>query len=184
MTRGKRDAAVRSILVPVDGSPSSRRAVRLASEMARAFGAELTLLHVSPVRELPTLMAEAEETGGTEVAQLVLGEEVRVARRLGVEPSVELRRGRASSQVLRLASERRPDLIVMGTRGLTGAKSVLMGSVSRAVSRRARAQVVLVRWPAAIPLFPPLSSFFQRQPGPSVWNPPGTPRSLVRPCGM
>lgn len=145
MTRGKRAAPVRSILVPVDGSPSSRRAVRLASEMARAFGARLTLLHVSPVRELPVLMAEAEEARESEEAQLVLGEEAKAARSVGVDPTVELRHGRASSQIVQFAAERAPDLIVMGTRGLTGARSVLLGSVSRAVSRRAKAEVVLVR---------------------------------------
>jgi nucleotide-binding universal stress UspA family protein len=145
MTARNRVAPIRSILVPVDGSPSSRRAVRLASEMARAFSAELTLLHVSPVQKFPTLIAEAEATRGAQEAQLILGEEAKVARRLGVDPSVEMRRGRASSQVLRFAAERRPDLIVMGTRGLTGAKSVLLGSVSRAISRRAATRVVLVR---------------------------------------
>ncbi|MGP8077321.1 MAG: universal stress protein [Thermoplasmata archaeon] len=145
MSRGTPTAAVRSILVPVDGSPSSRRAVRLATEIARAFGANLTLLYVSPVQQFPSLIAEVDEARESDGAQLLLGEEAKVARSLGVEPTVQLRRGRASSQILRFATQHPPDLIVMGTRGLTGAKSILLGSVSRAVSDRAKAQVVLVR---------------------------------------
>ena len=145
MTADDRTGGVRTILVPVDGSPSSRRAVHLAAEMARAFGARLTLLHVAPVKELPVLMSEAEDPREDQEAELVLGEEARIARGLGVEPSVVVRRGRTASQILRHVEKIRPDLLIMGTRGLTGARSILMGSVSRVISRRAKVQVVLVR---------------------------------------
>jgi len=145
MTEVEREGPVRSILVPIDGSHSSRRAVQLAAEMARAFDAELTLLHVESIREFPTLIAEAKTVRDDEEAELVMGENVRIARSLGTEPNVVLRRGAVASQILRFVVLRRPDLVVMGTRGLTRAKGVLMGSVSQTVSRRARAQVVLVR---------------------------------------
>ena len=145
MTALERSEPVRTILVPVDGSASSRRAVQLAAEMSRAFGARLTLLHVAPVKELPVLMAEAQDPREDEEAGLVLGEEVKLARGYGVEPSIVVRRGHTASQILRQVEKSRPDLIVMGTRGLTGARSVLLGSVSRVISRRAKAQVVLVR---------------------------------------
>jgi nucleotide-binding universal stress UspA family protein len=145
VTKKERDEGIRTILVPVDGSPSSRRAVQIAAEMSRAFGAELTLLHVTPVKELPVLMAEAEDPRENEQVELLLGAEARIARGFGVEPSVVVRRGRAASQIIRQVEQSNPDLIVMGTRGLTGAKSVLMGSVSRVIARRVKAQVVLVR---------------------------------------
>ena len=145
MSRAPAKTPVSSILVPVDGSPSSHRAVELAAQMAHAFGASLTLLHVAPIDDLPVLIAESESERETEEGQLVLAEEVKAARRLGVEPKVDLRRGRPAGQIVRASAELQPDLIVMGTRGLTGAKSVLLGSVSRAISRHARSQVVLVR---------------------------------------
>jgi nucleotide-binding universal stress UspA family protein len=140
-----RSAGIRSILTPVDGSPSSRRAVQLAAGMARAFEARLTLLHVVPVHEIPVLMAEAEDPREEPQATLVLGEAAKRARALGVEPEIVVRRGHPAAQILRLAEATRPDLIVMGTRALSSARSVLMGSVSRAVARRAKSQVVLVR---------------------------------------
>jgi nucleotide-binding universal stress UspA family protein len=145
MTPTERTEGVRTILVPVDGSQSSRRAVQLAVEMSRAFGAELTLLHVAPVKELPVLMAEEEDAWEDKEAELVLGEEAKLARSFGVEPSVIVRRGRTATQILRQVEKSHPDLVVMGTRGLTEAKSILMGSVSRVISRRAKSQVVLVR---------------------------------------
>lgn len=136
---------IRSILVPVDGSDSSRRAVVLASEMARAFGADLTLLHVASIRELPVLMSEAQDPREEQDTELVLGEDAKLARGYGVEPSVVLRKGHVANQILRHIDRTRPDLVVMGTRGLTGTRGVLVGSVSRAVTRRARVRVVLVR---------------------------------------
>jgi nucleotide-binding universal stress UspA family protein len=139
------EGRIRSILVPVDGSPSSRRSVRLAAEMARAFDAELTLLHVESIREFPTLIAEANTARDDEEAELVLGENAKIVRSLGTEPNVVLRRGAIANQILRVVALRRPDLIVMGTRGLTRGKGVLLGSVSQTVSRRAKSQVVLVR---------------------------------------
>jgi nucleotide-binding universal stress UspA family protein len=140
-----RTDSIRSILVPVDGSASSRRAVQLAAEMSRAFGAKLTLLHVAPIQELPVLMSEAEDPREDREAELVLGEQAKIARGLGVEASVVVRRGRIATQILRHVEGSKPDLVIMGTRGLTGAKSLLLGSVSRSVSRRAQSQVVLVR---------------------------------------
>ena len=135
---------IRSILTPVDRSPGSRRAVKLAAQMARAFGAKLTLLHVTPVKELPVLMAEAEDLREEEEAELILAEETKLARSIGVEPSIAVRRGHTATQILRYATDSQPDLIVMGSRGLKGAKGVLLGSVSRTVSLKAKTQVLLV----------------------------------------
>jgi nucleotide-binding universal stress UspA family protein len=145
LTRVEREGQIRSILVPVDGSQSSRRAVRLAAEMARAFDAELTLLHVESIRGFPTLIAEANAVWDDEEAELVLGENAKIARSLEIEPNVVLWHGAIASQIVRFVALRRPDLVVMGTRGLTRAKGVLMGSVSQTVSRRSKSQVVLVR---------------------------------------
>jgi nucleotide-binding universal stress UspA family protein len=143
--RGSGAVSVRKILAPVDGTPASRTAVHLAAQMAVAFGAELTILHVVGVTELPVLMGELESPAEVERGEVVLAEAARLARRDGVEPRVRLRRGRAADQILRHAAEAGSDLIVMGTREYRGTRAVLMGSVSRAVSHRARASVVLVR---------------------------------------
>jgi nucleotide-binding universal stress UspA family protein len=145
MTPSTARPGVRSILVPVDGSASSRRAVTLASEMAQSFGAMLTLLHVASVKELPVLMSEVEDPREDREAELVLGEDAKIARGYGVEPSIVVRHGHTATQILRQVEKSQPDLIVMGTRGLAGAKGVLMGSVSRTVAQKAKVQVVLVR---------------------------------------
>jgi nucleotide-binding universal stress UspA family protein len=137
--------SVSRILVPVDQSPASREAVVLASRMARAFEAHLTLLHVVGLTEVPVLMGEADTPGEIEQGQRVLAEAARLARGEGVDPDVKLSRGHVADQILRFSARTHPDLIVMGTRGHRGTRAVLLGSVSRAVSHRARTSVVLVR---------------------------------------
>jgi nucleotide-binding universal stress UspA family protein len=136
---------VHRILVPVDGSESSRRAVLLAGQMARAFDARVTLVHVVGLTEVPVLIGESDAPAEVEKGQMVLAAALALARREGVDARVELARGHVADQILRVAERLRPELIVMGTRGYRGARAVLMGSVSRAVSNRARASVVLVR---------------------------------------
>lgn len=135
---------VERLLVPVDGSDASWNALKLALELARAFHAELTVVHVLPVQEFPSLIAEA---GGTDEdrGQLLLGEAAKMAKAEGVDVKVVLRKGHIVDQILRVATSTDPSLLVMGTRGLTGARGVLMGSVSQAVLKRSKATVVLVR---------------------------------------
>ncbi len=144
MTAGT-PAPVRRILVPVDGSESSRNAVRLGAQMAAAFNAELTILHVVGLPEVPVLMGESDTPAEIEQGQVVLADAVRIARTEGTTPTVKLARGHVVDQILRFSSRSPPDLVVMGTRGYRGARAVLMGSVSQAVSHRARTSVVLVR---------------------------------------
>jgi nucleotide-binding universal stress UspA family protein len=136
---------VHRILVAVDGSPQATKAVRLGAEIAKGLGADLVLVHVASVEEVPTLIAEAEGRDGEERAQLVLGDAVKVATAEGVEPKVVLLKGHAAAQILRYADEHAVQLILTGSRGVRGAKGVLMGSVSRAVSRRASCSVIIVR---------------------------------------
>jgi nucleotide-binding universal stress UspA family protein len=136
---------VHRILVPVDGSESSHRAIRLACQMAKAFGAQLTFLHVVGMPEVPVLMGESDTPAEVEKGQSVLAEAVGLAKSEGVAADVELGRGHVADQILRFSERLHPELIVMGTRGYRGAKAVLLGSVSRAVSNRAHASVVLVR---------------------------------------
>ncbi|MBN1678633.1 MAG: universal stress protein [Candidatus Thermoplasmatota archaeon] len=136
---------VTRILAAVDGSDASARAVGLAADMARSLQAELMLLHVIELEELPTLIGETEDAHADERAQLVLGMAAKLARARGMDPKVAARRGHPAGQILRFASSYRPQIIVLGTRGMTGSKGILMGSVSSAVSKKAECSVLLVR---------------------------------------
>lgn len=140
-----RTVTVSKLLVAVDGSWQSTMAVKLAAEMAKGLEAELTLLHIVPGPEAPTPAAKAEgarrERGGLSI--LRAAEEV--AKAAGVEAKTELRKGHVAEEILKFSEELKPDVIVMGSRGLSRVKGLLLGSVSQTVSQYSRCSVLIVR---------------------------------------
>ena len=158
---------IKSILVPVDGSENSERAVMFAADLATAFEASILLLHVLnrlPARKqlkdyLNTLEARANpdegEIGSVRGALLKSGEDEgkkvlangeRVARGKGVENvSTAIEDGDPAEEILRLMDTGRYDLIVMGRRGIGGLKGLLIGSVSHKISNLADCTVVTVK---------------------------------------
>lgn len=127
----------REILVPVDGSASSRRAAAVALRLARAWNAHATLLHViePPVAraELPPL----EEL----TAEMRLRDDAHLGHKLTF--------GYPTDEILREARETDAGLIVMGSRGLGALRGHAMGSVSNRVAHDAEATVLLVHAQAA-----------------------------------
>jgi nucleotide-binding universal stress UspA family protein len=139
------EAGVKKILVAVDGSEQSNKAVLLASRIAKSEGAEMTLLHVVDVKDAPVLMAEAEDKGQEERGQTVLLQSAELALSEDVQTRSVLRRGHVAGQVLRYANEYQPQMIFIGTRGLGRGAAILMGSVSKSVVQGAKTSVVVVR---------------------------------------
>lgn len=140
---------VRSVLVPVDFSPPSEKALRYAAAFARQFDASLTLLHVLEPMAAPDFayfpLTEARER----VARAARKRLKELARRLGsaqgrVEFSL-VRDGRAWQVITDVARERRCSLIIMATHGLTGAARVILGSTTERVVRHAPCPVLVVR---------------------------------------
>ncbi len=135
------------ILVPLDFSPQSARALAYAEELARRFGAELLLLHVSELLavvpgsdliEAKVLTAQRDLT--------LLAERLRES---GLTASGTVRAGAAHAEIVRVAAAERSDLIVMGTHGRGGLARALMGSVAERVVRRAGCPVLMVPHAAA-----------------------------------
>ncbi len=143
MTRTE-GATPHRILALTDGSPESLAAVRVAAGLAKSTPYELRILHVAGLSEYPVLIAEADVEVADDRGQLILGEAAHVARSLGVDAEVVLRHGPAVTQILRYTREWPPDLIVMGTRGRTGARRILLVSVSASVARRTQVSVIFV----------------------------------------
>jgi len=136
--------SVKKILVAVDGSPQSMRAIELASRMARDMNAGIVILHVQEMHELPTLIAEAEDEAANERGQIILGAAAKVVRLEGIMPKVVLRKGHVVDQILRYVSANKPDVVVMGRRGISHVKSILMGSTSQAIAQHAKCAVLIV----------------------------------------
>ena len=148
-------APFQKILVPVDFSPYSKRALEMACELARRFESSMLLFHayVIPTYPLPegyVLASPATVTELLDKTQKALADVKANALQLGA-PRVEvaMSEGVAFAEIVRTAREQAIDLIVMGTHGRTGLKHALMGSVAEKVVRKAPCAVLTVRDPDA-----------------------------------
>jgi nucleotide-binding universal stress UspA family protein len=143
-----------SIVVGTDGSETAAIAVRQAIELAQQLGARLQIVSAyEPVSD-QRLRSENVEVprdlqwmvNPREDVLALLGDSERQARDAGVK-DVETfaRQGDAADAILDVAEEQRADLIVVGNRGMTGAKRFLLGSVPNKVSHHAPCSVLIVR---------------------------------------
>ena len=144
---------IRTILVPVDFSDHSAHALDMAADIAKAFGgATLHLLHcyqVQPVGVSPygIVMPESFDRDIREAASRQLEEWRQKASSAGTEVEVHLSSMFPSIAIAETAEEVGADLIVMGTRGLSGIKHVLLGSVAERTLRTAPCPVLTVKHP-------------------------------------
>ncbi|MDG6963662.1 MAG: universal stress protein [Nitrososphaerota archaeon] len=148
------DGGFRLIVVAFDGSTDSATAVQLAASVAAKYGARLIVAHVynspamalaggpgMPMPDYSELEAAAKDTGRS-----VLSRGVQLAAQAGVKAGGELIQ--ASSVVEALvgfASDQDADLLVVGTRGMTGFKKLVVGSVSSGLVSHAHCPVLVVR---------------------------------------
>ena len=142
------------ILCPVDFSPTSEASLDYAIELAKEFGAAIELLHsyqVSPAVMSPygpgmhgDFIEEYRQAAADQLAKT--REKVEAA---GVAVKAVLSQEYPSEAIVRAAKEGQADLIVIGTRGLTGLKHVLLGSVAERTLRMAPCPVLTVGQDAA-----------------------------------
>lgn len=136
--------AVKRILVPVDFSPVSDRALTHAADLADVHGARVLLLHV-PGRTGESFEADFpfgpfETSSATRALMAGVQSEDR-------KPEFAVRLGAAAEEITRYARDRDIDLIVMGTHGRTGLSHAVLGSVAERVIREAGCPVMVVRHP-------------------------------------
>ncbi len=143
----------RSIVVGTDGSDTARQAVRQATELARSVGARIELVSayepVSDARLREESIHVPEDLqwmiNPREDVQAMLEEAAAEIRAGGVEVEVFARQGDPADAILDVAEERGSDLIVLGNKGMTGAKRFLLGSVPNKVSHHAPCSVLIIR---------------------------------------
>lgn len=144
----------KQILVAIDGSRSGRRALDEAVKIAKATGGRVQALcvvqHPTRLADVGTGFAEEQtrQSAGNDAATAALDEAKTVLAQAGVDGST--RAADANGQeiagvIYRIAAEEDVDLVVMGTRGLSGVKRLLLGSVAESFLRMADRPVMLVR---------------------------------------
>ncbi len=143
----------KSIVVGTDGSDTATQAVRQAVDMAAAVGATIEL--VSAYAPVPAQRLSAERRDAPEDVQwaisprqdveVSLTDAAEIAREAGVSVNTHARQGDAADAILDVAEEQNADLVIVGNKGMSGAKRFLLGSVPNKVSHHAPCSVLIVR---------------------------------------
>lgn len=140
---------LKSILVPIDFSEFSRRALEYALPLADKFGAKIILVHVvepafypdnvipAKTEKLNTIMAKE----GQKMLDQLRAEKIKS----DIKSKTIVASGRAYNEIIHAATSLQTDLIIMATHGYTGLKHMLMGSTAEKVIRHAPCPVLVVR---------------------------------------
>ena len=141
------------IVVGTDGSDTAAEAVRQAIGLAKATGASLEIVSAyAPVAqerlreesgEIPGDIAYA--VGPREDVNVVLEAAAGPAKEAGVEVNTHPREGDPADAIIDVAEETKADMIVVGNKGMTGARRFLLGSVPNKISHHAPCGVYIVR---------------------------------------
>jgi nucleotide-binding universal stress UspA family protein len=141
------------IVVGTDGSETAGEAVRQAIELAKLSGSQLNIVSAyAPVSQSRVkgeqLGAPADvqyEIGPREDVNLVLDAAAAAAKREGLEVQTHPVEGDPAEAILSVAEKTDAGLIVVGNKGMTGARRFLLGSVPNNVSHHAPCSVMIVQ---------------------------------------
>lgn len=138
------------ILLATDGSGYSEEAARFIAALELSLKDEITVLHV--ITEVPAVGDEEAYYAGLnqikqEVGVKILDSVIDIMGPVKAKTAVALLEGYPDKVIVDTAAEQDTDLAVMGARGLTGIKSVLVGSVTRAVAINSGKPVLIVKPP-------------------------------------
>lgn len=145
---------IKNILVPYDGSPLSKKALDLAKDLARNFNADLKLLMVIPVyypisdsvfSGAAVMNYQQVVKALTEQGEKELKKVTEKCREEGAKTFYKIVHDDVSDAIMKEAKKSKIDLIIMGSRRLTGVASLKrLGSTARHVSEHATCPVTIV----------------------------------------
>lgn len=151
------------ILVPLDGSEHSLRALDVAIQVAKRFEGKLMLIHVYSVDVRPVIMFEPTTLTPSTMPVMTPGEvskTIEAARKIGVriledgeqKAKVEnvptetmLKEGHVVQEIVKIVKEDKFDLIVIGARGISKIRELLLGSVTDGVIHHASCPVLVIK---------------------------------------
>jgi nucleotide-binding universal stress UspA family protein len=146
---------LRRIVVATGGSEWSDHALRYALDLAVQYRVdEVLVVYVVPPTARVTVdpmgmvvLPPAPETAPSATGEEVLARAAAEARNRGIACRTILRHGPVADEIVKVAAEERVDLLVVGSRGLSGIRRLLLGSISNEVAVKAPCPVLIVKLP-------------------------------------
>ena len=146
---------IESVVVPVDFSESSEKAVRYGVEIARERKAKLVILHVINQRILDSIHELSVKGYKGDFVEAVknmihnrhedLHAFVPESLRSGLDMEFVIRKGRPATEIVKFTRENNTDLVIVGVKGRSALEVVFLGSVARDVVNHAPCPVLVVR---------------------------------------
>ena len=144
--------AYKRILVGTDGSATAEEAIRHAARLAKSMSAELHLVSAYSApdpKQVSRWVQEAPQEfagliTGTTAAESAIDRGQSAAKKEGVEAKAQFLEGDAGEVLINIAETDGIDLLIVGNKGMTGAKRFLLGSVPHKVSHHAPCDVLIV----------------------------------------
>lgn len=141
---------LKRIVVAIDGSENADRALALAADLAARYGASLTLLTVIPPTVVPAYGGPVFEPPSPESMAAVYDDLLARAKAKVANPRIAKvetvrREGIVVEEIVAFLEKELPDLLVMGSRGLSAGRRLFLGSVSDALVHHAPCPVLVVR---------------------------------------
>jgi nucleotide-binding universal stress UspA family protein len=129
------------ILVPLDGSEHSKRALHEAISLSKMTNGSITLLNV----QRPALTSPVSHHPSEAPQSIVLSEGQKIVQAAGISVNTLLLQGNVVDQIVKTAKDVNSDLIIIGARGLSKFEELLLGSVSHGVVEKSPCPVIVTR---------------------------------------
>ena len=136
-----------SLLVPFDGSASSEKALARACALAKADGAELSVLYVIPRYEemMDFFKTDTNKKSLFQEAEKSSEKAKKLAAAQGAQIKAVVQEGHAGEKIVEIADKLKNDVIVMGTHGWRGMNKAIMGSTAERIIANASCPVLIVK---------------------------------------
>ena len=138
------------ILVPIDGSQLSLKAAKQGVYIAKKLESEVVFLYVIDVRMIETSSLTGTDQGILRtrlrnVAERYLSEAAELAEEENIMFQNRIREGLPAEDILKEIEEEKIDLVIMGSKGMSGAHRVIIGSTAEEVVRWSPCPVLIVK---------------------------------------
>ncbi|WP_100183094.1 universal stress protein [Candidatus Nitrosotenuis aquarius] len=134
------------ILVCIDGSKYSLKAVKIACELAKKHNSTLSIIYVVDKTAKSSVLAGSEYTKILrKYAQEALEKAYQTALLHGVQPNVVTKEGNVANEIIQYSKTTRADLIVVGSKGLGAVLRFVLGSISSKIAQHSLCSVLIVK---------------------------------------
>lgn len=150
---------LRHLLVPVDFSETSNKALAHAAYLAKKANADLLIMHVLPLSQFyfeipePIFVIDNQEDLDNFILQKLAETADHIRITYGIQPRILSRRGTIANEIVQAAEEEKSDLIIMGTHGAKGFEEMFIGSNAHKVVTLAPCPVLTIQEHSANPGF-------------------------------